>query len=695
MDALWLLVWWLAWLALAVLYQPLAERVFGRLPGAGWSFARMLGLGVSSYLCWLGASAELVPFTRASVGAALLLPGLLLHVQAGGPAAILHFLRNHWRGVIALEGVFAAAFLFFAALRAHQPDVVGLEKFMDYGFAAAAARSPFMPPTDMWFAGEPINYYYYGHYLLAFASKATGVPLPIAYNLMIATVAGLVAALGFSVGAQLTRGLAGPGRRRLLAGGLLGAGLLVFGGNLHGALYGLVLPAAEAIGLRESEFRSAAQIEAGHYWYADATRYIGHNPSGPDKLIHEFPFYSFLVADLHGHVSALPWVLCVLGLLLAHTTGRTKPPSLSERVGVATGLGLLLGLLRMTNTWDVPVYGVVSAAVLGVHALLTTPSLRRAVVVSLGLVAWLAAVAALVSWPFARSFEQHYGEVFRVTQRSPSYQLAVLWGLPVLVVCGFGAVRLAAAVRARALSIATAVWLVLAACALGLLAVPEVIAIRDIYPAPYERGNTYFKLTFQAFVLLSLLVGSACATIAASSRRRLRGWAVACLLAPLFAYAPLAVHSRHGPPAAWGLTGLDGLAFLETRRPGEGRAVEWLLANAHPGAVLLEADGDSYTEAARLSMATGIPTVLGWYTHEWLWRGGTRRVDDRRAQVRLAYELPRVPAVRERLERYGVRYIVIGELERSRFRGIDEEGLHSLGRTVFQAGNVEIIELPR
>ena len=70
MDVVWLVVWWLAWLALAVLYQPLAARALGRLPGGGWAFARMLGLGVGGYLCWLAASLELSAFTRASALAA-------------------------------------------------------------------------------------------------------------------------------------------------------------------------------------------------------------------------------------------------------------------------------------------------------------------------------------------------------------------------------------------------------------------------------------------------------------------------------------------------------------------------------------------------------------------------------------------------------------------------------------------------
>ena len=48
-----------------------------------------------------------------------------------------------------------------------------------------------------------------------------------------------------------------------------------------------------------------------------ATRYIGYNPDVPDKTIHEFPCYSFVLGDLHAHVVNVMFVLFLTGLLYA------------------------------------------------------------------------------------------------------------------------------------------------------------------------------------------------------------------------------------------------------------------------------------------------------------------------------------------------------------------------------------------
>jgi uncharacterized membrane protein len=155
-----------------------------------------------------------------------------------------------------------------------------------------------------------------------------------------------------------------------------------------------------------------------------------------------------------------------------------------------------------------------------------------------------------------------------------------------------------------------------------------------------------------------------------------------------FVYTPLAVRGYY---QVLDYQGLDGLAFLDQRRPGEGAAARWLARHAAEDAVILEASGNSYTEHGRLSMATGIPTVLGWYAHEWLWRGGVLEPNRRQIEIQSIYEAPGSAPARAALQRHRVRYLAIGALEREKFPKLDEAGLVELGRAVFQRGGLTLV----
>jgi len=114
---------------------------------------------------------------------------------------------------------------------------------------------------------------------------------------------------------------------------------------------------------------------------------------------------------------------------------------------------------------------------------------------------------------------------------------------------------------------------------------------------------------------------------------------------------------------------LDARKALERRNPGDLEAVEWLSKNAPRSAVLMEAAGDPYSEFARISSHTGIPTVLGWANHEGLWRSNDPEVLGRLEQIRRFYSTPDSGIAQEILRRYRVTHVVVGDLERTTYAG--------------------------
>ena len=105
--------------------------------------------------------------------------------------------------------------------------------------------------------------------------------------------------------------------------------------------------------------------------------------------------------------------------------------------------------------------------------------------------------------------------------------------------------------------------------------------------------------------------------------------------------------------------------------------------------IVLEANGDSYSEYCRVSAMTGLPTVLGWYVHEWLWRGDPEDLNRKSADVETIYTSTDAEEVRALLEEYDVEYIFIGSCEREKYPLLNEGLLRSMGEVVFEGEHTD------
>jgi uncharacterized membrane protein len=177
--------------------------------------------------------------------------------------------------------------------------------------------------------------------------------------------------------------------------------------------------------------------------------------------------------------------------------------------------------------------------------------------------------------------------------------------------------------------------------------------------------NTVFKFYFQAWTLLAI----AAPWCIDRATRMEWGWMpaprliAACvgLLVGATACYPLGITlDRSGTPYQT----LDGNAYLAREHPGDYAAIQWLRANVRDLDVVLEASGNPYSYYARFSSNTGLPTVLGWANHEGLWRGHEREVQSRLADVKHMYTATSLAEVTPLLDRYGIRYVLIGDVER-------------------------------
>jgi YYY domain-containing protein len=406
------LIWWLLLQLFGLAGLPLAFRLLGKLPDRGYAFARPLGLLLTGYFLWLGGS---LGFWRNSVGgtlvAALIVAGVGVWLYLSRPdkeASILGWLRGHTRYWLAVEALFAVALLGWAIYKSYNPNLetAGGEKWMEIAFVNGTLRSDYFPPHDPWLSGFGISYYYFGYVLMAMVTRLSGLPATVAYNLFIPTLFALTLTGAFSLVYNLVASRAEPDatadRTAHIGYGLLGALFVGVLGNLEG-----LLEVFHSRGLFSAGFWSwldiidinsppapGSWIPSRFIWWWRASRVIHdcsfhgllvgncNPPNGYWEVIDEFPFFSFMLGDVHPHVLALPFVLLALALALSQITNHKSQvsnlqPLTSNLQSLISNLHSLfggwpqfimyavcLGALGFLNTWDFPIYlFVVTAAV--------------------------------------------------------------------------------------------------------------------------------------------------------------------------------------------------------------------------------------------------------------------------------------------------------------------------------------------
>ncbi len=428
---------------LGLMALPLALYLFRNLPDRGYAFSKAIGLLVLGYLLWLSGSLGVLSNTRTSIfvllGLMAVASGLLFLRRR---QEFLLSLRRLLPYVLAAEVLFAALFAGLALLRAYTPGIYHTEQPMDFAFLNATYRSRTFPPVDPWLSGHSISYYYFGYLLSATVSKLTGIAPASAYNLSLAMFFALSGVGAFGLVFNLVRWLKSSWRGAI-ASGVAAAFLLLVASNLEGALEmayarGWGSPRFwESLGISglNAPYSSTEWFPTGNWWWWRATRILDGGNS-----ISEFPFFSFMLGDMHPHVMALPFALVALGMGF-NIFSEPSPLRLRSHLILLAALAWLLGGLAFINTWDFPTYLAISLGLIGLQCY-SIPlkkgqgfPLRR----FLFFAGLLLAGSVGLYLPYYLSARGLFaqGVLPVVTQGSSMFHLLLIWGLFLFVCLSF------------------------------------------------------------------------------------------------------------------------------------------------------------------------------------------------------------------------------------------------------------------
>jgi YYY domain-containing protein len=659
-----LAIWLLVFASLGMASWTLLLPVLRRLPDAGTGLALATGWIVPGWLMWMGSELDIWP--TGPVTASWIFLALL---TAGAVAArarwleMIDIVRRRRAAIVSVLAVAAAVGGLFLVVRIFNPAISWGEKPMDFSFLNAFLQAPHWPTGEPWMAGMPLHYYYFGEVLASFPILVSGCSPGVGYNLMSATIPAIGAAILAGFGLLLRA------RRQVVAAWVLPL-LVYLTGNLAWPW------------LLDSGRDGALVGNIFDIWWA-TSRVI------PGFAIDEYPLWTTLFADLHGHFIALPLLLATFawGWLCVHADSRRWLIS-----AVLCGLGA--AVVVATNPWDLFILS--STLAVGVAASVGRPfraiarlwvaaavSVFAAAPFIVELVAGISAGAGdrglfLTEENFAPAWAilRHFGlfliplaALAVVTLGKRIFIALAAAAIGVIAGLAFGSSAAALALASTAVFGAVAVrthdrldrlgW---ALAALGTLAVAACERFTLI-----DRMNTIFKVYNVVWVLLAF----ALAVSLLRTRGRRRKILVAVWLPlQLVAVVNLPLGIAQGwlrPRMPSPRPTLDGQAFLASQDRQTWFLVHSLQGAARPGEVVAEAAGNYYSHFTRITMHTGQPTVVGWEWHLKQRGQPPMEIAARFADLETLYAGKDRRARRVVLDRYNVRWVVVARIEREAY----------------------------
>lgn len=233
------------------------------------------------------------------------------------------------------------------------------------------------------------------------------------------------------------------------------------------------------------------------------------------------------------------------------------------------------------------------------------------------------------------------------------------------------------------------------------------------------RQNTIFKFYLQAWMMLAVSAAAASAwllndlSVWKAKWRNTYQAGVYILLAGAFMFTLTGtsdkISDRMNVDAPHSL---DSMEYMNHSELWDGqimnlsedyRAIRWLQDNVIGSPVIVEANCSEYRWCTRMTINTGLPSVVGWNFHQRQQRGiFAPQVQERVDQVGMFYNTTDIQTAVDFLKKYDVKYIIVGQLERNIYPALPElpDGLSKFKeydgvywKAVYQDANTTIYEV--
>ncbi len=756
------LIWWLAIQVIGLVSTPIVIYICNNLEDKGYSIAKLFGLLLITSLSYILTVLNLFNFGVVVILFSIIIVSItslfLLLNKNSSKKIIPHLQKASFKRMILLtEIVFTASFLFFTMIISYIPDTNNGEARYDLAYMNTLTRINKFPPPHTWFAGVTLdNYYYFGHLTAAILSLLTGTPTSIAYNLSMGLYFGFTAVTAYGILFNLTK---------KPTYGILGVIFIVFAGNII-SLFQVINYFNPNINWYIIDYHpptggTVIQNLVNYNWWT-ASRII-------PWAIHEFPYWTFMWGDLHGHLMIIPVrILLVLLFLNMYKSNKglfkTFGDSLFSILLGLFGVAVCLGFVPPTNVYDFPFLLLFMLITILIHDYKIAGKFElRVFLKSLFVFFVIVLLSFILYFPIDSQLSQRInlsivkflpheesyplytrqaGSIQIETMKTSLYHFLVVFSLPLFLIFSFIIYNFYKLLSKKkkylvfgtilliiyfiifisvffnyfnreeefkhSISVSLTLHSLLFDFQLLILLIPLIVITLFLLFKKYK-----FDID-QEFVLILILIGALitliCELVNIEGRyvfmNKVYGepfifWGIVlvyliyffsdkfhslikinllnilkviwflCVLFLAFScliFPFLTTYQKTNgftPSLGREKPTLDGTDYLKFEHNDDYKAITWINKNIKGVPVILEVPGRSYQHTSRVSVYTGLPTILGWHQHMELHLAvDWKNIWNRSNEADLIYNTVDNEEALKLLKKYNVQYVYIGELEK-------------------------------
>ena len=773
------LKWILVLQIIGIIGFPLSYFLFKNLRSVGIGFSKPIGIIILCSSYWLISNIPVFPigYTSLIIWSLFLLSLSLIFLFINRKEFSLIIKQNKYL-FLTIEVIFFLVFFFWIFIRFLDPNIVGTEKPMDFMILNSMMNFSTFPPTDLWYSGEVISYYYFGYWIWGIISILSNIAPNYTYNLSIATVAALTSSSVFGLISMMIRENKGSTRDSIIVG-IVTLFFVLFCTNFH-----IIWETLTLTGFLNEGFLNWLSIDGltkrnigdwylnGGWWRSSRIINFFENGQSLDYTISEFPLFSFILGDLHPHLMSIPFFILSLATvyILQFLDIKNIHGYSLEAITKLFLITLIVGSLGFINGWDFPViiliFFIFYFFIPLIRYFFTEYVFPKKFIIYLLIITLGSTLIFFSQYYLHLQTQVQFPPILPVKISSRIIHFFTIWGVFILIIMPLFLKNLILIIKdlsnkERAYEISFykifiilfvlifVIWIIinfltydlinfsrilnnsiiiiflfgfimifsrnifeksksicpnpeyffngLIVISLILLLGVEMFRVNDFFG---NRMNTIFKIYYQVWILFSFISGYIFWKVFFTSEKTFINSKtikifISSSLSIIFVFSSYyllsSIHNRtngfNNP-----LT-LDGTNYLKVFNPLEYELIDWVKNNTEKGDVILESVGQDYTKSSLISTFSGRPTVLGWTGHEHQWRGDYSLINSRNKDVIKIYTSENLEVISNLLNKYDVKYIIIGEKEILDYQVANILILEQLGDVVFNEKGNKIIKL--